>query len=183
VCALPTFEAALCGQCLKKLPHFAHTEAAFSYQFPLDKLIQDFKYRHNFALANAFAERLARRVTARPDCLVAMPLHPARLRERGFNQSHELAKCLANQLNIPLLGDACQRVRNTAPQASLKWKERRKNIRHAFTCNEEVRGKHVAVVDDVMTSGASLNELAQALKQAGASEVSNWVVARTVRRG
>lgn len=157
--------------------------AVFSYQFPVDKLIQEFKYRHHFALANAFAEQLARCITVRPDCLVAMPLHPTRLRERGFNQSHELAKCLAQRLDIPLLPHACQRVRDTAPQASLKWKERSKNIRHAFTCNEEVRGKHVAVVDDVITSGASLNELATALRKAGASEVSNWVVARTVRRG
>ena len=108
-----------------------------------------------------------------------MPLHPARLRERGFNQSMELARRVGNKLNIPLLSDACQRVRDTPPQTALSWKERGKNIRHAFACTQDLSGKSVAVVDDVMTSGASLNELALTLRNAGASEVSAWVVART----
>jgi ComF family protein len=113
---------------------------------------------------------------------VALPLHPARLRERGFNQSLLLARRISRRLDIPLLADVCERVRNTPPQSSLPWKERDKNMRQAFACKPgiDVRGKHVAVVDDVMTTGASIGELARALKQAGASEVSAWVVARTL---
>ncbi|MEJ1958613.1 MAG: phosphoribosyltransferase family protein [Nitrosomonadales bacterium] len=109
-----------------------------------------------------------------------MPLHPSRLRERGFNQSIELARAVANRVNIPLLSHACQRIRDTPPQSALTWRERDKNMRKAFTCTQEVSGKHVAVVDDVMTSGASLNELSAALREAGAIEISAWVIARTL---
>lgn len=180
VCALPTPHGATCGRCLRRAPLYEHTVAVFAYEFPLDKLIQSYKFNAQLALANAFARKLATRVSARPDCIVAMPLHPVRLRERGYNQSEELARRLAHDLNIPLSSSACQRVRDTPPQSSLPWKERGRNMRKAFTCSTDMRGKHVAMVDDVMTSGASLNELALALRRAGAREVSAWVVARTL---
>ena len=182
ICALPTLAGSMCGECLKQLPPFDHTVAAFSYQFPLDKLIQALKYRERLILVNYLADALTRRITSRPDCIVALPLHPVRLRERGFNQSLLLARRISRQLDIPLLPDACERVRNTPPQSSLPWKERDKNMRRAFICkpDADVRGKHVAIVDDVMTTGASIGELARTLKQAGASEVSAWVVARTL---
>jgi ComF family protein len=174
--------SSVCGRCLKQPPPFDHTVAAFSYQFPLDKLIQALKFRERLILVSFLAEALTRRITTRPDCIVALPLHPARLRERGFNQSLLLARRISRRLDIPLLADVCERVRNTPPQSSLPWKERDKNMRQAFACKPgiDVRGKHVAVVDDVMTTGASIGELARALKQAGASEVSAWVVARTL---
>lgn len=182
VCALPALAGNVCGRCLKQAPPFDHTVAAFSYQFPLDKLIQALKYRERLVLVNFLAEALARRISSRPDCIVALPLHPTRLRERGFNQSLLLARQISRRLAIPLLPDACERVRNTPPQSSLPWKERDKNMRQAFACKPgaDVGGKHVAIVDDVMTTGASVGELARALKQAGASEVSAWVVARTL---
>jgi len=182
VCALPAPAGSVCGRCLKHPPLFDHTVAAFSYQFPLDKLIQALKYRERLILVSFLAEALTRRITTRPDCIVALPLHPTRLRERGFNQSLLLARQISRRLVIPLLPDACERVRNTPPQSSLPWKERDKNMRQAFACkpDADVRGKHVAIVDDVMTTGASVGELARALKQAGASEVSAWVVARTL---
>jgi ComF family protein len=182
ICALPTLAGSVCGKCLKQPPPFDHTVAAFSYNFPLDKLIQALKYRERLILVNFLADALTRRITTRPDCIVALPLHPTRLRERGFNQSLLLARRVSRQLGVPLLVDACERVRNTPPQSSLPWKERDKNMRQAFACtpSADVRGKHVAVVDDVMTTGASVGELARALKQAGASEVSAWVVARTL---
>jgi ComF family protein len=138
------------------------------------------KYGEKLHLAKQMGDRLAQRVSVRPDCLVAMPLHPKRLRERGFNQSLQLARHIAQRLDLPLLATACQRVRNTPSQSTLPWKERGKNMRKAFSCSAEVAGKHVAVVDDVMTTGATLNELALALLNAGASEVSVWVVARTL---
>jgi len=131
-------------------------------------------------LVNDLADCLSNRVEVRPDYIIAMPLHRSRLRERGFNQSMELARRAARNLKIPLLLHACQRVRDTPPQSALKWKERGRNMRKAFTCTQDFSGKHIAVVDDVMTSGASLNEVASALRRAGAAEVSAWVIARTL---
>jgi ComF family protein len=182
ICGLPAPDGSVCGVCLKQPPPFDHTVAAYRYAFPVDKLIQALKFHERLILVNYLADTLAQRIAIRPDCIVALPLHPARLRERGFNQSLLLARRIARQLELPLLTDACERVRNTPPQSSLPWKERDKNMRQAFVCKPgaAVRGKHVAIVDDVMTTGASIGELARALKQAGASEVSAWVVARTL---
>ncbi|HUX90201.1 MAG TPA: phosphoribosyltransferase family protein [Gallionellaceae bacterium] len=180
VCALPTLDGAVCGRCLQHPPHFKRTVATFAYAFPLDKLVLALKYGAKLNLANDLGEKLTLSVTVLPDCIVAMPLHPARLRERGFNQSLQLARRIGQQLNLPVLPSACKRVRNTPSQSTLPWKERSKNMRNAFSCAAEVAGKHVAVVDDVMTTGATLNELAMALLDAGATEVSAWVVARTL---
>jgi len=180
LCALPTLNGDICGRCLKRKPQFDRTLAVFAYSFPLDKLVQALKFGERLMLVDGLADSLAQRVEVRPDCIIAMPLHPSRLRERGFNQSTELARRVANILNIPLLPHACQRVRDTPPQSALKWKERGKNMRKAFICTQDLSGKHVAVVDDVMTSGASLNEVAVALRSAGAHEVSAWVIARTL---
>lgn len=180
MCALPTPNATTCGRCLKHAPHFDCTVAVFAYAFPLDKLVQALKFGEQLVLAGSLANQLAQRIEILPDCIMPMPLHSARLRERGFNQSLELARHVARRLDIPLRQDACQRVRDTPPQSALNWKERGKNMRHAFACTENLSGKHVAVVDDVMTSGASLNELAQTLRRAGAREVSAWVIARTL---
>jgi ComF family protein len=181
VCALPTPDGCVCGECLRQPPAFDRTVAAFSYDFPVDKLIRALKFHEHLALVNHLADAVAQRADTRPDRLVALPLHPARLRERGFNQSLLLARRISRRLNIPLLQDACERVRNTPPQSSLPWKERDKNMRQAFVCSSTVvRDKHIAIVDDVMTTGASTGELARALKQAGAREVSVWVVARTL---
>ena len=180
LCALPTPQGETCGRCLRHAPLFDRTVAVFAYEFPLDKLIQSFKFNAQLALAGEFAHRLATKAPTRPDCLVAMPLHPARLRDRGYNQSEELARRLAQMLDISLASRTCQRVRDTPPQSALAWKDRGRNMRKAFICNSDMRGKHVAMVDDVMTSGASLNELALALRRAGAREISAWVVARTL---
>lgn len=180
VCALPTLHSAVCGQCLRHPPHFTRTVAAFAYAFPLDKLVLALKYGEKLHLADLLADKLAQNICDRPDCVVPMPLHPQRLRERGFNQSLQLARRLARQLDIPLLARSCQRVRDTPSQSSLPWKERNRNMRKAFSCSAAVAGKHVAIVDDVMTTGATLNELAFTLKQAGAINVSAWVVARTL---
>jgi ComF family protein len=180
ICALPTLNSAVCGRCLQHPPHFKRTVAIFAYAFPLDKLVLALKYGEKLHLANSLGDRLAHSVRVRPDLLVAMPLHPARLRERGFNQSLQLARRIGQQLNLPVLPFACERIRNTPSQSTLPWKERGKNMHKAFGCSAVVAGKHVAVVDDVMTTGSTLNELSLALLNAGASEVSAWVVARTL---
>jgi ComF family protein len=151
------------------------------YSFPLDKLIQGMKYGELLALAHAFAKKLVQRIdnSNLPDYVVAMPLHPAKLRERGFNQSLLLATTVARKLNLKLLSNACQRVRDTPPQSALPWKERKKNVRNAFFCNKDLTGKHIAL-DDVLNTGASLNALAEAVSKKGAIEISAWVVARTL---
>lgn len=181
-CALPTPAGELCGHCLKHPPLFTRATAAYAYAYPFDRLIQAMKYREQLPLAQAFAEKLAQGIDRRhlPDYLIAMPLHPAKLRERGFNQSLLLAVALARTLNLEALPHACRRVRDTPPQSALPWKERKKNMRNAFCCDMNLDGRHVALVDDVLTTGASLNALATAVKKRGATEVSAWVVARTL---
>lgn len=180
ICALPTTQGEICGHCLKKMPPFDHTVAAFTYAFPVDKLIGALKFHERLTLVNSLADAVSKQIEFRADCIVAMPLHPLRLRERGFNQSLLLARRIAKTLRIPLLVDACQRIRNTTPQSTLPWKERDKNMRDAFNCAIGFGGKHVAIVDDVLTTGASVGELAKVLRQSGANEVSAWVVARTL---
>lgn len=180
VCALPTLGGTVCGHCLQDPPHFRRTVALFSYDFPLNKLILGLKYGEKFQLATFLGDRLAQQVTVRPDCIIAMPLHSSRLRERGFNQSMQLAQRIGRQLKLPVLPLACRRLRDTPSQSTLPWKAREKNMRKAFACSAAVAGKHVAIVDDVMTTGATLNELAHSLLSAGASEVSAWVVSRTL---
>ncbi|MFZ5522909.1 MAG: ComF family protein [Pseudomonadota bacterium] len=182
VCALPTPAGQVCGQCLKQPPLFTNTVAVFGYSFPLDKLIQAMKYGGQLALARAFAKKMAQRIkpTTLPDYVVPMPLHPAKLRERGFNQSLLLAKKIAHDHDLRLLPDACRRVRDTPPQSALPWKERKKNVRDAFHCDIDLTGKRVALVDDVLTTGASLDALAAAVGQRGATEIGAWVVARTL---
>jgi len=184
VCALPSPAGEVCGHCLQIPPLFTRTTAAFGYSFPLDKLIHAMKYGEQLALAHALAEKLTLRIdkNALPDCVIPMPLHPAKLRERGFNQSLLLAATAARKLNIELLANACQRVRDTPPQSALPWKERKKNVRNAFRCDMDLAGKRVALVDDVLTTGASLNALAEAVQKRGAVEISAWVIARTLPR-
>lgn len=184
VCALPTPAGEVCGHCLSQPPLFTRTTAAFGYAFPLDKLIQAMKYGEQPALAHAFAWKLAQRIDkcALPDYVIPMPLHPAKLRKRGFNQSLLIAATVARELNLKLLPNACQRVRDTPPQSALPWKERNKNVRNAFRCDVDLTGNRIAIVDDVLTSGASLNAFAEAVRKRGASEISAWVVARTLAR-
>jgi ComF family protein len=182
VCALPTLSGEICGHCLQTPPAYRHTQAAFGYQFPVDRLIQAMKYQEQLALSDTFAEKLLARIdkTHLPDYLIPMPLHPSKLKRRGFNQALLIAKPLADALKIPLLNNTCHRLRDTPSQTDLPWDERSKNVKDAFSCELDLTGKHVALIDDVMTTGASLNELARAVQKSGAANISAWVVARTL---
>lgn len=185
ICADATPTGEICGACLRRPPAFSATTAAFDYDFPLDGLLHAFKYAGNLALAETLALPLIVALSRepRPDALLPMPLHPSRLKERGFNQALELAKPIAARLNIPLLPKACARTRDTLSQAALPWKERGKNIRQAFICLDRLDGMKIALLDDVMTTGATLHELAKAARTQGAADVVAWVVARTPPHG
>lgn len=182
VCALPLPESGICGACLAKPPAFDRSVAAMRYAFPVDALLHSLKYQANLAMASVLADLLIARVDpdALPDFIVPMPLHPARLRERGFNQALEIARRVSRKSGVALLPGICRRIKDTPSQTGLPWKEREKNIRNAFSCEADLRGKHVAMLDDVMTTGATMNELAKALRKSGAARVSGWVVARTL---
>ncbi|HWR76591.1 MAG TPA: ComF family protein [Thiobacillus sp.] len=184
-CAIPTPDGQVCGACLKHPPAFDRSCAALAYAFPLDRLIPRLKYHGQLAIAPALGECLAQVAASRPrpDRLIAMPLHAKRIRERGFNHATEIAREAAKRLGLPLDTDSCRRVRDTPPQMGLKHDARRRNVRGAFVCTGDVRGQRIALIDDVMTTGTSLDELAATLKQAGAREVTCWVAARTLPPG
>lgn len=181
-CAHPLPEPGLCGRCIADPPHYDQVIAACRYAYPLDALIQSYKYRGRLAAAPALAALLAGRIRSRPDLIVPMPLAAQRLRERGFNQALELARIIGRQLDAPVSAGLCIKSRDTPPQSRLPWKARQRNIRGAFVVLGSVEGCHVAVVDDVLTTGATLSELARNLKRAGAARVTGYVIARTVSR-
>jgi len=183
-CAGPSPGGAVCGACLQSPPSFDATVAAWRYEFPVDRLVHALKYGGRLALAEAFAAALAPALGAsRADAVVPMPLSSERLRSRGFNQAMEIARHLGRRAGTRVDPHLAARVRNTLPQTDLPHDARAENVRGAFECTGLVAGMTVAVVDDVMTTGASLEELARTLKAAGAAAVENWVVARTWPRG
>lgn len=180
-CCLPEPGGEVCGACLKHAPYFDATLSVLYYRFPADAMLRRYKYHGLLAVADLLGGLLAERAAdiPHPEVLVPMPLYRQRLHERGFNQAAEIARIAAGKLGLALDLQACQRTRPTPPQAGLKLRERVKNMRGAFACDASLQGKHVALVDDIMTSGASLNELARTVKKAGAARVDCWVVART----
>ncbi len=184
-CAHPLTTPGLCGRCIAEPPHFDAVVAVCRYAFPVDSLIQAYKYRGQLAVGAALASLFdhpdkQNPVLSKPDLIVPIPLSAQRLRERGFNQALELARMLGRRMGIAVHAQLCVKTRDTAPQTRLPWKERRKNIRGAFVVEADLAGRHVAVVDDVLTTGATLNELARNLKRAGAAKVTAYVIARSV---
>jgi len=181
VCAHPSPQQAICGACLKNPPAFDATHAAFIYDFPLDALLKHLKYGGNLVLVDFFAQALLEHLSAHPpDWLIPMPLHPQRLKHRGFNQSLEIARSLSRLSGIPLLAESVSRTRHSEPQAGLPLAKRAANVRGIFAVSGDFKGKSILLVDDIMTSGASLNELAKTLKKAGAIRVECLVAARTL---
>jgi ComF family protein len=178
-CASPLPAGSTCGQCLERSPHYDAVSAAYAYDFPVDALIQAYKYGGDLTLAPLLAKALADTLSDPAQTIIPMPLSPQRQRERGFNQAQELARHLGRRLGVTVLPSACRKVADTPPQAGLSLAARARNVRGAFVCDADLSGQCVAVVDDVMTTGATLNELARVLKRAGATRVSGWVVART----
>jgi ComF family protein len=180
-CALASPAGEVCGRCLARAPAYDATVAALAYAFPADVLVQALKFRGELALAPLLGMLLAARLgrDARVDVVVPVPLAAARLRARGFNQALEIARHVAPAAGARLEPQLAERRRDTASQMDLPHAERARNVRGAFRCERSLEGVTVALVDDVMTTGATLDELAATLKRAGAARVVNWVVART----
>ena len=182
-CALPGTDSDLmvCGACLCKPPAWNEALAALVYDYPVDQLVQRFKFQRNLACGQLLADEMIRHVrqsaNCLPDFLIPVPLHLTRRFRRGFNQAEFLARQLGRQLQIPVLVDRLRRSRKTSAQSGLDRKMRRKNIRGAFNCRQLTRAR-VALVDDVMTTGTTLTECARTVKAAGASNVAVWVAAR-----
>ncbi|PHV38730.1 ComF family protein [Janthinobacterium sp. BJB304] len=190
-CANPLADievAQLCGRCLRQQPAYDATVTAFDYAAPVDQLLLQLKFGARLALAPLFAELLHVAIQQQqewqaPQLLCPVPLGPARLAERGFNQALEIARPLARLLDIPLQPRLALRVRETRAQSGVAPQERQANLAHAFAIAPDhaalLPGCHVGIVDDVMSSGHTVNALAAACKRAGAARVSILVVART----
>jgi len=184
----PEFEG-LCAECQAGLPwnqrpvpspkHIGELHAACVYVTPIDRLLPRFKFHHDLAAGRLLAQLMlhALRDLPRPDALVAVPLHPSRLRRRGYDQALELARPLARALHLPLLTDALTRTRATSPQSELDAAARKRNLKHAFIAKPGDWPPHIALIDDVMTTGATLNSAASALRKAGIRQVDAWVCA------
>lgn len=185
-CAQPLPESASpdmpCGECQKSPPRFDSCLAAFRYESPLDHLIGNLKFHGRLSHGRLLAELLGRYLQQRqeqlPQLIIPVPLHPSRLRERGFNQALELAQPIGRLLNIPVASTLCIRNRATAPQLGLDRKARRRNVRGAFELRGELTAEHVVLVDDVVTTGNTVNELAIQLRRHGAKQIEVWAVAR-----
>jgi len=177
-CALASPRGEVCGRCLAQAPRYDATLAALAYQFPADALVHALKFRGELALAGFLGGILSKSIVQlEVDRVVPVPLSAARLRERGYNHAAEIARrLLPAKLDLAL----CERSRDTPPQMELPFEARRRNVRGAFRCTSALAGETVAVVDDVMTTGATLDEIAAVLKAAGAARVVNWVLARTL---
>lgn len=177
-------EHALCDHCQKKPPYFDRLCALFSYDPPLRKLITGLKFGNQLAYGRILGELLKGNISAwyaglaLPEALLPVPLHVKRLRQRGFNQSLELVRPFIQETKIPLLLRQVKRIKFTRPQSALEEEARRLNVKDAFQVKDLEGYKHIAVVDDVVTTASTVNTLGLALKQAGVEQLDVWCIAR-----
>jgi len=188
-CSLPLGSAKdkVCGVCIQKAPPYSRTICPLQYEFPVNRLVQGFKFKRQLAagriLSHLICEVVARRESSLPDMLIPVPLHNLRLISRGFNQAYELATYAGRVFDLPVHANALRRQRNTRAQSGLSRKQRRRNLQGAFFWHGSLKpGRHVALIDDVMTTGATVTECARVLKKAGAERVDVWVAARASTR-
>ncbi len=187
-CAIPLADGSgnqfRCGHCLQKPPYFDHSLSLFSYEKNAIHLIRQLKFQQKLARSRLLGSMLADRVeqtgAALPHCLLPVPLNNKRLRQRGFNQSVELSREVAKQFGLMLDVGSVARMRDTQSQSGLDKQQRRKNIRGAFQVIRPVSAEHVVIVDDVVTTTSTVNELARVLKKAGVKRVDVWSIARAV---
>jgi ComF family protein len=182
-CAKPGAASRLCADCLNQTRTFVdNTWTLFRYQYPVNRLIQHMKFNQGIDIANHLGRMLGKLFlnhrTALPDCIIPVPLHYRRLIARGYNQSLEIARPLSRQLGIKLDTSSCKRFRATTPQSNLLAKKRRQNVRNAFSASKTMDYKHILLVDDVITTGSTVNELARTLGLAGVHQIDVLAVAR-----
>ncbi|WP_144391964.1 ComF family protein [Pleionea sediminis] len=185
---IPTFEKESplsCGKCLKTQPAINRLTSCYYYQYPIDKWLTRFKFGRRHAYSQWLAKQLFKRIEfndrALPEAIIPVPLHTKRLKYRGFNQSQLIANHLASMLNLPVITKGIQRKKSTLAQSGLSMKQRQNNIRDAFQVTTHIP-EHVAIVDDVFTTGSTTNELAKCLKRAGSNIVEAWVIAHAPNR-
>ena len=186
-CALPlgSPKDTICGACIQNPPPFLRTICPLEYEFPVSRLVQGFKFKRQLAagrvLGHLICEHISLKEADLPDMLIPVPLHGLRMISRGFNQAYELATYASRVLSVDLQADAIRRKRHTRAQSGLSRKQRRQNLRGAFCWHGPRKpARHVALVDDVMTTGTTVTECARVLKRAGAKRVDVWVAARAV---
>ncbi|MEO6227517.1 MAG: ComF family protein [Thermomonas sp.] len=180
-CALPLPSPGTCGACLQHPPPLTETHAVFDYAFPLDRLLPRLKFHRDFASGRVLAQAMADHCThiTRPDALLPLPLHRERLRRRGYDQAMELARPLAQSLKLPLAEGLLLRSKPTSAQSRLDADARKRNVRGAFRMIPGASlPAHIVLVDDVMTTGATLHAAARVLLAAGVNRVDAWVCAR-----
>lgn len=174
----------LCGQCLRKKPYFDRTCSVFVYDQPIDRLLLELKFTQVLMNARILGELMAEKLCAwyqdqpLPTAILPIPLHPLRLKERGYNQAIELARPIAKALHLPIDTSSCVRSKATLPQAQLPSKHRADNVSHAFKTDNDFSGEHLAVIDDVITTGNTMNAFCKMLKQHGAKTIDVWCCAR-----
>lgn len=163
-------------------PFFNHVHAPYLYAPPLSRLITGLKFKqklhHAQVLGHLLLTDIQKADVPKPQCLVPVPLHPDRLRERGYNQALEIARPIAKSLGVKLENNLCQRSKPTAPQTELKLKDRKANLHHAFRINTISHYRHIAIIDDVITTGHTVQELARLFRQAGVETIEVWAIAR-----
>lgn len=181
-CAMPLPSGQRCGACLKHPPYFDRTFALFRYESPINQWITQLKFHRNLRNASLLSELFLEKYNhiERPDLIIPVPLHPKRLRQRGFNQAIELARPFAKHFHTTLEKHHCMRMRHTPAQSSIPAKQRQQNLKKAFAYRGPIP-QHVAIVDDVITTGHTVNELSQLLRQAGCQQIDIWAIARTAR--
>lgn len=188
-CALPLADdiagETLCGRCISRLPAFDYAYSLFRYEDDIIRLVHQLKFSEKITYARSIGEMLLSAFISddyfkaeKPDCLLPVPLHISRLRQRGFNQSIEIARVMAKRLHIPLEYDAVIRQRSTTAQTGLNARQRQKNIKGAFSIVKKINHKHVLIIDDVVTTGSTVNELARLLKKNGVQRVGVLSIAR-----
>lgn len=183
-CATPLSVSGICGQCLQKPPPQEQIFCLLPYVSPVDKLIGAFKFHQQLGLRDFFADPMATRLQERgdlPDLIIPVPLHHQRLRQRGYNQSADVAGRLGQLLNITVDTHKLQRIRATKPQSELPFKQRRNNLRGAFQCGDLGSIQHVALIDDVYTTGHTVAEAGRCLQKQGVTRLEVWTIARAIR--
>ena len=173
----------ICGSCLHEPPFYHSSTIPLNYTYPTNIIVKQLKYKEKVEYSKLLASFIVNLIQQRnhqlPECIIPVPLHPIRLMKRGYNQSQLLAKQISAQINIPVHNHYCKRIKNTAQQTNFSHKQRITNLKGAFSVQTNIPYKHVAIIDDVVTTGSTVNELSKSLSLSGVETIEVWASART----